>query len=51
MIEGAKALPAPVKETAVAVFAALAEAEAATHGVTVDEVGRDDADGWPPPHS
>lgn len=38
MIEGASGLPPRVKAQAVAVFTALAEAEAATHGVTIDKV-------------
>ncbi len=41
MILGAEQLPARVKEQSIAVFTALAEAEAATHGVTLDKVGEE----------
>lgn len=39
MIEGAEGLPPRVKAESIAVFTALAAAEAATHGVGVEEVG------------
>lgn len=38
MIENAEGLPPAVRSKSVEVFTALAEAEAATHGVTIDQV-------------